>query len=51
MMRRLIAAGAILVVLILIVLGIAYVVLVIIASVQANNGQFFRYPLTIRFIS
>jgi uncharacterized protein len=38
-------------VLILIVLGIAYVVLVIIASVQANNGQFFRYPLTIRFIS
>ncbi|HET6813494.1 MAG TPA: DUF4870 domain-containing protein [Actinomycetota bacterium] len=38
-------------VLILIALGIAYVVLVIIASVQANNGQFFRYPLTIRFIS
>ena len=38
-------------VLILIVLGIAYVVLVIIASVQANNGQFFRYPLTIRFIT
>ena len=36
---------------ILIALGIAYVVLVIIASVQANNGQFFRYPLTIRFIS
>ena len=38
-------------VLILIALGIAYVVLVIIASVQANNGQFFRYPLTIRFVS
>ena len=38
-------------VLILIALGIAYVILVIIASVQANNGQFFRYPLTIRFIS
>jgi uncharacterized protein len=38
-------------VLILIALGIAYVVLVIIASVQANNGRFFRYPLTIRFIS
>ena len=37
--------------LILLALGIAYVVLVIIASVQANNGQFFRYPLTIRFIS
>jgi uncharacterized protein len=38
-------------VLILIALGIAYVVLVILASVQANNGRFFRYPLTIRFIS
>jgi len=38
-------------VLILIVLGIAYVVLVIIASVRANNGQLYRYPLTIRFMS
>jgi uncharacterized protein len=38
-------------VLILIALGIAYVVLVIIASVRANNGQLYRYPLTIRFIS
>ncbi len=37
-------------ILILIALGIAYVVLVIIASVRANNGEFFRYPLTIRFI-
>jgi uncharacterized protein len=37
--------------LLLIALGIAYVVLVVIASVRANNGQFFRYPLTIRFIS
>ena len=36
---------------ILIALGIAYLVLVIIASVRANNGEFFRYPLTIRFIS
>jgi uncharacterized Tic20 family protein len=35
---------------ILIALGIAYLVLVIIASVRANNGEFFRYPLTIRFI-
>jgi uncharacterized Tic20 family protein len=35
---------------ILIALGIAYVVLVIIASVRANNGEFFRYPLTIRFV-
>jgi uncharacterized protein len=36
--------------LILIALGIAYVILVIIASVRANNGELFRYPLTIRFI-
>ena len=36
--------------LLLIALGIAYVVLVVIASFRANNGQFFRYPLTIRFI-
>ena len=36
--------------LLLIALGIAYVVLVIIASVRANNGEFFRYPLTVRFI-
>ena len=50
-----IVAGILLIIgvglLILIALGIAYVVLVIIASVRANNGQFFRYPLTIRFIS
>jgi uncharacterized protein len=37
-------------ILILLALGIAYVVLVIVASVRANSGQFFRYPLTIRFI-
>ena len=36
--------------LILAVLGIAYLVLVIIASVKANNGEVFRYPLTIRFV-
>ena len=36
--------------LILAALGIAYVVLVILASVRANGGQFFRYPLTIRFV-
>jgi uncharacterized protein len=36
---------------ILIALGIAYVVLVIIAAVRANNGELYRYPLTIRFIS
>jgi uncharacterized Tic20 family protein len=37
-------------VLLLIALGIAYVILIIIASFRANNGQFYRYPLTIRFI-
>ena len=36
--------------LILIALGIAYVVLIVIASIRANNGEFFRYPLTIRFM-
>jgi uncharacterized protein len=35
---------------ILIVLGIAYVILVIIASIRANNGQLYRYPATIRFV-
>ena len=36
---------------ILIALGIAYLVLVILAAVDAANGRHFRYPLTIRFIS
>ena len=35
---------------ILIALGIAYLVLVILASVRANNGEVYRYPLTIRFV-
>jgi uncharacterized Tic20 family protein len=35
---------------ILIALGIAYVILVIIASIQANNGRVYRYPLTVRFV-
>ena len=34
----------------LILLAIAYVILVIVAAVRANNGQFYRYPATIRFI-
>ena len=29
---------------------IAMVVLTIIASVKASNGQIYRYPLTIRFL-
>lgn len=31
-------------------LAIFWVIVVIIASVRANEGGFFRYPLTIRFI-
>jgi uncharacterized Tic20 family protein len=49
-----IVAGILLIIgiglLILLALGIAYVVLVVIATVRANNGEFFRYPLTIRFV-
>lgn len=30
--------------------GIAWLVLIIVASVAANNGEYYRYPLTIRFI-
>ena len=36
--------------LILAVLGIAYLVLVIVASFKANNGEVYRYPATIRFV-
>lgn len=32
------------------VLGVAAVVLSIIASVKASDGQFFRYPLTLRLV-
>lgn len=31
-------------------LGILWLVCTIIASVKASNGEFFRYPLTIRFL-
>jgi uncharacterized protein len=37
-------------ILILIALGIAYVILIVVASMRANNGVFYRYPLTIRFV-
>ena len=36
---------------ILIALGVAYLILVILATVRASEGGFFRYPLTIRFVS
>jgi len=35
---------------ILIALGVLFLVLVIIATVKANSGEKFRYPLSIRFI-
>lgn len=33
-----------------IVVGILFVVLVILASVKANNGEYWKYPFTIQFI-
>src|SRR5690242_21003690 len=36
---------------ILIALWVLNTVLVIIASVKTSNGEFYRYPLTIRFLS
>lgn len=38
-------------IILLIALGIAFFVLVIIASIKANEGEEFRYPLTIRLIA
>ena len=35
----------------LIALGLASIILAIIAAVQASDGRFYRYPLTIRLIS
>lgn len=33
-----------------VVIGIVYVILVILASVKADNGEYRKYPLTIQFI-
>jgi hypothetical protein len=33
-----------------VVIGILYIVFVIIATVKANNGEYWKYPLTIQFI-
>jgi hypothetical protein len=32
-------------------IAIAAIVLVVIAAIKASNGEFYRYPLTIRFIT
>lgn len=37
-------------IIVLFLLGIAGIVLSIIAAVAANNGEYYRYPLTIRFL-
>lgn len=34
----------------LLILGVAYVVFVIIATVKANDGEYWKYPFTIEFI-
>jgi uncharacterized protein len=36
---------------IIIALGIFELVVMVIATVQASNGGFYRYPITIRFVS
>lgn len=33
------------------VVGIGWLVLTIVAGVRASNGEYYRYPLTIRFVS
>ena len=33
-----------------IIIGILYIIFVIIATVKANNGEYWKYPLTIQFI-
>ena len=38
-------------ILMLIGFGIAWLVLVIVGTVAANNGQYYRYPFTIKFLS
>ena len=37
--------------LLLIGFGIAWLILVIMGAVAANNGQYYKYPLTFRFIN
>jgi uncharacterized protein len=34
----------------LVILGLVSLVLFVIASVKANNGEYYKYPFTIRFI-
>jgi uncharacterized Tic20 family protein len=43
--------GAIIIVPLAIVVGIAYIVLIILATVKAANGEDYRYPFTLRLVS
>ncbi len=38
-------------IMLLIALGIFQLIMIVIASIKANNGETFRYPLSIRFIN
>ena len=38
-------------VIILPLLGLAHIILIVIAAMKANSGEAYRYPVTIRFIS
>ena len=46
MMLLFVVVGAVL----LPVLGLYWLILTVVAGVKANNGQAYRYPLTIRFL-
>ena len=37
-------------ILLLIIVGLAGLILTVVASVRANDGEYYRYPLTIQFI-
>jgi uncharacterized Tic20 family protein len=43
--------GLLLLIPIIITLGIFELVVMVLATVQASNGGFYRYPITIRFVS
>lgn len=38
-------------ILMLIAIGIFQLIMIIIAAIKANNGESFRYPMTIRFVN
>ncbi len=44
------AGGFISVIVVLSLLGIVKIILIIIASIRANQGEYYKYPLSIRFI-